>query len=343
MSAGNTIDYDPTIKDCLTLNHVREYNHLERYLAMTAYKWGRSTVNERADLFVKNEQNQEFYLSLDPSMNHAFLKCLDETCLQEALPLMNTDILSRALCDSDLGVWILNQLAAMKGMSYALSVLTQTTDEARRKICEKQGKVKILRAISNMQAGLPLEAGVKYVATASFFTSSIPQSAVECVSCSHGYAEWHNIILNKCFKHSRHAHCPILCPCSEEKNILNNISWDIRNDPSEAINIKDSAPVNLSETLVDGDISLTVADRYEARQKDLKVNGWTIGDIFQTVHDFYVDAEVKFAETHGEEHFGRFEDHEHEDVEEFGWDMGSKTSFEGFTKYKGLWVLHLGS
>jgi hypothetical protein len=61
MSTGNTIDYDPTIKDCLTLNHVRKYNHLERYLAMTAYKWGRSSGREHLSSRVLSEA--EFSIS----------------------------------------------------------------------------------------------------------------------------------------------------------------------------------------------------------------------------------------------------------------------------------------
>jgi hypothetical protein len=70
-----------------------------------------------------HEQHRKFYLSLNLSKTPTFLTCLDESCMQEAVQLMNVHMMSRAFFDSHLGTSILNQFAAIYSLPQSLSAL----------------------------------------------------------------------------------------------------------------------------------------------------------------------------------------------------------------------------
>jgi hypothetical protein len=312
-------------KDYITLENFKSYDYLQKHLAQTAYKWGRSNEKQQADLFRENEQNRAFYLSIDSTRVVSFLRHLDEICLKDALDLMNVDILSQALCDADNVGWLLSKFIPAKSLGEAVLAIIKTTDDARQaifKITTDMNKLSL--RIDKAQNTRSPKSGVKYVATTSLM-SSLPQSARQCISCDQEYTEWQNIELFKCLKHSRHTDCEIVCPCFKPRSLLQDLSWDILEDPSTATH-HDGTPVDFLENIFDEDTTLVVLDAAQNQERSIPVSGRTVQDVLQTIHDFYKKAEAKFAETHDEDN-SDFEAERNEDLDTFGWDMTDSSYF----------------
>jgi hypothetical protein len=82
-------------------------------------------------------------------------------------------------------------------------------------------------------------------------------------------------------------------PTLNGKTMLENISWNIRDEPSEAEDQADCADksgalpkVNLSKRIFDSLVSLRLESRYDDRSYLVPVFGGTIYDVLSVIHHF---------------------------------------------------------
>jgi len=117
------------------------------------------------------------------------------------------------------------------------------------------------------------------------------------------------------------------CNLLVDEFLLENVSWNIRNEPSAAIELvrdekgklKDGPKVNLSKELFHSPISLVLQSRYGDESYQEPVFGGKIYNVFTVIHKFYQNYEV----TH---------------------DMGDGIWFEGLRYVSPtVWLLILGS
>lgn len=80
-----------------------------------------------------------------------------------------------------------------------------------------------------------------------------------------------------------------------EKHLLENVSWNIQDEPSEAQKFVEGAQpkVNLSEKLFHGPIFLELESRYGKRHYQVPVFGGTTYDVFAVIYKFYQMYEAK--------------------------------------------------
>lgn len=122
-------------------------------------------------------------------------------------------------------------------------------------------------------------------------------------------------------------------PEASKKRLLQDISWNIRDDPSEAQRFEYGEngvlpKVNLSQQLFHGPILLELYSRYSERTYRVPVFGGTIGDILSVIHKFYQ----------------MYEDEDGEDEDEETYNMGDGIWFESLDySSPEVWYLCLGS
>lgn len=107
-----------------------------------------------------------------------------------------------------------------------------------------------------------------------------------------------------------------------EDCLMQDISWNIREEPSEALELGDDdkrAKADLTEKLFDNPIFLELGSRYAERSYRVPVFGGSVHDVLSAVHTFY----KLYEKTHS---------------------MGDGVWFEGLTCIEpGVWSVLLGS
>ena len=131
----------------------------------------------------------------------------------------------------------------------------------------------------------------------------------------------------------------------DEKCILKNVSWNIRDEPSEAEDWADWAKdksrpqpkMNLSEKLFDGPIFLGLGSLYSDRSYLVPVFNGTIYDVLSVIYEFYRMYEATHVD---EEERGEMDVND----EDWTYSMSDRVWFEGLNYASpGVWWVILGS